>query len=68
MRVKPHASPIGKNLPTRTRSRRVRAQELAGAGEHTVPLESLDLLAPGIYHLRLTQGGVSRSARVAILR
>jgi len=50
--------------------RRVAASELGalGAGRHTVDLGAgLRALAPGIYMLRLTQGGEARVARVTIV-
>lgn len=41
---------------------------LAGAGEHAAVLDGLDREAPGVYLLRLAQGGEQRVARVAIVR
>lgn len=48
--------------------RAVREQAVHGAGAHTVSVERAGDLAPGVYLLRLTQGGAVRTARVAIVR
>jgi hypothetical protein len=50
--------------------RRVATREVGtmGAGRHVVDLAAGRLLAPGLYVVRLTQGGEIRIARVAVLR
>jgi len=47
--------------------RRVRLQEVAGAGERTARFEGLDRVPAGVYVLRLAQGRDQRFARVAIM-
>jgi hypothetical protein len=48
--------------------RRVRTLNVTGAGRHVENLAAGTALAPGIYVIRLTQGGVSRTARVSVVR
>ncbi len=48
--------------------RRMRSFAVAGAGTHTERLEALGALAPGVYLLRLSQGGEARVTRVALIR
>lgn len=45
-----------------------RALEGLAAGSHEIELGRETPLAPGIYFLRLTQGGLSRTAKVCVLR
>jgi hypothetical protein len=52
------------DLAGRTR----RSLEVRGAGEQVARLGDLDLLQPGLYFVRLTQGRLARGARVAIVR
>jgi hypothetical protein len=48
--------------------RRLRAVGLRGAGERSARIDGLGALPPGLYLVRLEQGGASRVARVAIVR
>ena len=47
--------------------RRVRSLEAQGAGAHAAKLADLGDVAPGVYLLRLEQGNVVRTARVALM-
>lgn len=46
---------------------RIRAVELHGAGEQSARFEGLEGLPSGVYFVRVTQGGVIRTARVALV-
>lgn len=48
--------------------RRVALREAAGAGQHAVQLGEAAALPPGVYLLRLSHGGVTSTARVALVR
>jgi hypothetical protein len=51
-----------------TAGRRMRSVDVSGAGEHSERLSALGDVRPGLYLVRLTQGGRVRTARVALLR
>ncbi len=48
--------------------RRVRDREVTGAGGHTVDLAAGPALKPGLYLIRLTQGGLTAVRRVSVVR
>ena len=50
--------------------RRVAGRDLAslGAGRHVLPLDEVAALAPGVYTLRLAQGGAVKLARMCVVR
>jgi hypothetical protein len=48
--------------------RRLRTLDVSGAGSRTVSLDRLASLRPGLYLLRLTHAGESRSERVVVTR
>lgn len=47
--------------------RRLLSRDVSGAGGHSVSLGEASALPPGLYLLRLTHGGVSRTVRVALV-
>jgi hypothetical protein len=48
--------------------RRIEGRTFSGAGERSFTFERIDRLPAGIYFIRLTQGSIARSRRVAIVR
>jgi len=48
--------------------RLVRERSVTGAGRRTVDLAAGARLLPGVYHIRLTQGGRSKVKRVSVMR